>query len=113
MKKIMMLFAIPVMIFSANSFAALTVAEARAIGDDVPVEVGPVYITTTNDMEGSWSSIFAQDDSGGIKIVGPNPMIPDLIIANNLVPGSCVTLSGTNNYFERIGSYPIQICKYL
>ena len=102
MKKITSFFmTIAIMlIFTANCFAALTVAEARALGDNAGVEVGPIYISTTNDLGGSWYNIFAQDESGGIQIAGPPPAIPDLITANNLVPGSCVTLYGTNGTYE-------------
>jgi len=99
MKKIMMLFSIIVMILTVNSFAALTVAQARALGDDVGVEIGPIILSTTNDLGNSWYYINAQDESGGIQIVGPGSTIPNLISANNLVPGSCVTLSGTNENY--------------
>ena len=99
LKKIINLFTIAIIIYSINSFAALTIAEARAIGDNVPVEIGPVFISTTNDFAGSWYNIFAQDASGGIQLAGPLPVIPNLIADNNLIPGSCVTLSGTNGTY--------------
>jgi len=105
MKRLMILLTIAVMVFSANSFAALTVAQARALGDSAGVEIGPVYLSETNDLSGSWYGIYAQDDSGGVQIAGPGSVIPDLITANNLVPGSCVTFAGTNSTFY--GTYQI------
>jgi len=99
MKKITMMFVLVAMIIAVNSYSAMTVAEARALGDNIPVEIGPVYISTTNDFGGSWYNIFAQDESGGIQLVGPLPSLPNLISSNNLVPGSCVILSGTNGNY--------------
>ncbi len=97
-KSILMTIAI-MLIFNANCFAAMNIADARALGDDAGVEVGPIYISTTNDLGNSWYYIFAQDESGGVQIAGPGTTIPDLISANNLVPGSCVTLVGTNSSY--------------
>ena len=99
MGKIILLVLITIMMITSTGYAALTIAEARALGDGTPVEIGPVYISTTNDLGGSWYNIFAQDESGGIQLSGPLPVIPDLIISNNLVPGSCITLSGTNDFY--------------
>jgi len=99
MKKIAMLVILTTIMIAANGYSALTIAEARALGDGPSVEIGPVYISTTNDLGGSWYNIFAQDESGGIQLAGPMPTIPDMITANNLVPGSCVTLSGTNDFY--------------
>ncbi len=99
MKKIALLVILTTMMIAVSGYAALTIAEARALGDDVSVEIGPVYISTTNDLGGSWYNIFAQDESGGIQLAGPMPVIPDMIVANNLVPGSCVILSGTNDFY--------------
>jgi len=36
------------MMIAANGYAALTVAQARVLGDNIPVEIGPLYISTTN-----------------------------------------------------------------
>ncbi len=99
--RILMTIAI-MMIFTANCFAALTVAEARALGNDVPVEIGPVYISSTNDQGGTGYSFFAQDETGGVQLYGPAYIIPDFITSNNLVPGSCVILSGTNEIYYNI-----------
>ena len=100
MKKITFVFGLLVFVISVKSFAAMTVAEARAQGNYIPVEVGPVYISTTNDLGGAGYSIFAQDDTGGIQLYGPSYIMPNFIISNNLVPGSCVILSGTNNFYH-------------
>ena len=99
MKKIVLLIVLTTIMFAVNGYAALTVAEARALGDGPPVEIGPVIISTTNDLGGSGYSIFAQDESGGIQLYGPAYIMPDFIIDNNLVPGSCVILSGTNTFY--------------
>ena len=85
-------------IFNANCFAAMTVAQARALGDGVPVEIGPVYITSTNNFSSEpYYGCFAQDETGGILLFSdPATPLIDLINNNNLVPGSCVTFSGNN-----------------
>ena len=100
MKKLIFIFSLILLGLSLNSFAAMTVAEARAQGNYIPVEVGPVYISTTNDLGGGGYSIFAQDNTGGIQLYGPSYIMPDFIVSNNLVPGSCVVLSGTNNFYQ-------------
>ena len=99
MKKIAILITLTTIMIAASGNAALTIAEARALGAGPSVEIGPVYISTTNDLGGSWYNIFAQDESGGIQLAGPMPALPDLISSNNLVPGSCVILSGTNDFY--------------
>ncbi|MCK5851853.1 hypothetical protein KAH27_02380 [bacterium] len=99
MKKIALLTILTTIMIAVNGFAALTVAEARALGDGPPVEIGPVYISTTNDLGGGGYSIFAQDESGGIQLYGPAHIMPGFIVDNNLVPGSCVILSGTNDFY--------------
>ena len=91
------------LIFTANCFAALTVAQARALGDNAGVEIGPVYISETNNLTpGSWHAFFVQDESGGIQLAGPASIMNALISDNNLVPGSCVTVSGTNATYNGI-----------
>jgi len=100
MKKITMMIVLAAMIIAANGYSAMTVAQARAQGNNIPVEVGPVYLSTTNDLGGGGYSIFAQDDTGGIQLYGPSYIMPDFIVSNNLVPGSCVVLSGTNNFYQ-------------
>ena len=103
-KSIVYLVAFALML-AASSRAAMDVATARALGDGAGVEVGPVYVSTTNDLSGSWYAISAQDDSGGVQLAGPGTVIPDFIAANNIVPGSCVTISGTNDTFY--GTYQL------
>jgi len=100
MKKIAMLVLITMTMFAVNGYSALTVAEARALGDGPPVEIGPIYISTTNDLGGSGYSIFGQDESGGIQLYGPSGIMPGFIVSNNLVPGSCVIVSGTNVFWN-------------
>ncbi|RLD12380.1 MAG: hypothetical protein DRI44_00750 [Chlamydiae bacterium] len=100
MKKITMLVLITTIMIAANTYSAMTVAQARAQGAHIPVEVGPVYLSTTNDLGGSGYSIFAQDETGGIQLYGPSYIMPDFIVSNNLVPGACLILSGTNSFYQ-------------
>jgi len=103
MKKITLLVLITIMMFAVNTYAAMTVAQARALGDDAGVDVGPVYISETNNLtSGSWHGFFVQDESGGMQLAGYGPVINELISANNLVPGSCVTFHGTNATYNGI-----------
>jgi len=100
MKKITMMIVLAAMVVAANCYSAMTVAQARALGNNIPVEVGPVYLSTTNDLGGGGYSIFAQDETGGIQLYGPSYIMPDFIVSNNLVPGSCLILSGTNSFYQ-------------
>ena len=106
MKKITMMIVLAAMSIAVNGYSAMTVAEARALGDDAGVDVGPVYISETNNLtSGSWHGFFVQDESGGMQLAGPGSVMNSLISANNLVPGTCAIFHGTNDTYN--GTYQI------
>lgn len=80
---------------------ALTVAEARNQPPGTLVEVGPVTVTTTNDLTGSGYAFTAQDDTGGIQFYwNVQSLGPAFIAANGIIPGSSITIRGSNAWFS-------------
>lgn len=80
---------------------ALTVVEARNLPPSTLVEVGPVTVITTNDLTGSGYAFTAQDDTGGIQFYWNNQsMGASFIAANGIVPGSSITVKGSNAWFS-------------
>ncbi|MCX7848226.1 MAG: hypothetical protein N2595_09395 [bacterium] len=82
---------------------ALTVVEARALPPNTLVEVGPVTVTTTNDLTASGYAFTAQDDTGGIQFYWSSAQLPQassFIQNNGIVPGSSITVRGSNAWFS-------------
>jgi len=86
---------------AALSAHALTVVDARNLPPNTLVEVGPVAVITTNDLTGSGYAFTAQDDTGGIQFYWNNQaMGPAFIAANGIIPGSSITVQGSNAWFS-------------
>jgi len=85
---------------------ALTVADARSLPAGSFVTIGPVTISTTQDLTGSDYAFAAQDDSGGVTLYFvPSKNGPAFIATNSLVPGSSMTVTGSNMWYN--GLYEI------
>ncbi len=82
---------------------ALTVAEARALPPNTLVEVGPVTVTTTNDLTAAGYAFVAEDNTGGVQFYWGNAAIAQalaMINDNGIVPGSSITIQGSNAWFS-------------
>lgn len=100
MKHAALIIAATLAFASAAVTNALTVAQAKALGDNAAnVTIGPVTISTTNDLNGSGYTFPAQDASGGVLLYGPGTTLSSLISAHGLTPGSIVTFNGTGTWY--------------
>jgi DNA/RNA endonuclease YhcR with UshA esterase domain len=77
---------------------AMTVAEARALGAASNVVIGPITLSTVQDITGSGYACAAQDGTGGITLYGTTAQA--LITSSNFVAGDSITISGSNVFYR-------------
>ena len=92
---------------AANSFDPISISAARQQGLSAIVTVGPMTVSTTNDMTRSGYAFAAQDATAGITIYGSSNITVNVtnLLNQGVKPGDRIVLQGSNVWYH--GLYEI------
>jgi hypothetical protein len=90
---------------------ALTIAEAKALPTGTNVTVGPMTLSTVQDISGSRYACAAQDATGGATLFGDTAEA--LITASNFVAGDSITIQAeTDEYADLFEFAEMSLVEY-
>ncbi len=86
---------------------AVSISEARQQGMSASVTIGPVTVSTTNDITASGYAFAAQDVTAGVTIYGSGAttLYVTNLLSQGVKPGDRIVLQGSNAWFR--GLYEI------
>jgi hypothetical protein len=95
----------------AQAGYALTIAEAKALPIGTNVTIGPITLSTVQDITGSSYACAAQDDTGGVTLYGSTAQ--DLVTVSNFVAGDSITIQAeTDEYSDLFELTDITLVEY-